>query len=133
MVLNKDGSLMKLTGYQVIVFPILENHHFYLASFDMEKLAISIIDNMHASESFIEFSDNSDFFKKTTPYKVKDVFIKYLRSVRHPKCLEFEPVIPKRLEIEWATIGNSVDCGVFAMRHMETWFGETDLKWDSGF
>ncbi|KAJ0489482.1 putative papain-like cysteine peptidase superfamily [Helianthus annuus] len=133
MVLNKDGSLMKLTGYRVIVFPILENHHFYLASFDMEKLAISIIDNMHASESFIEFSDNSDFFKKTTPYKVKDVFIKYLRYVRHPKCLEFEPVIPKRLEIEWATVGNSVDCGVFAMRHMETWFGETNLKWDSGF
>ncbi|MFS7936498.1 putative papain-like cysteine peptidase superfamily [Helianthus anomalus] len=133
MVLNKDASLMKLTGYRVIVFPILENHHFYLASFDMEKVAISIIDNMHANESYIEFSDDSDFFNKTAPYKVKDVFIKYLKSVHHPKCLEFEPVKPKRLEIEWATIGNSIDNGVFAMRHMETWFGETDLKWDSGF
>ncbi|MFS7979541.1 hypothetical protein Hanom_Chr10g00928911 [Helianthus anomalus] len=38
-----------------------------------------------------------------------------------------------RLEIEWAIVGNTVDCGVFAMRHMETWFRETDLKWDSGF
>ncbi|KAJ0680985.1 putative Ulp1 protease family catalytic domain, papain-like cysteine peptidase superfamily [Helianthus annuus] len=133
MVLNKDASLLKLTGYTVIVFPILENHHFYLVSFDMEKLAISVIDNMHVSESFIKFSDNTDFLKKTTPFKVVNVFIKYLRSVRHPKCLEFEPVIPKRLEIEWETVGNSVDCGVFAMSHMETWFGETDLKWDSGF
>ncbi|KAF5801959.1 putative papain-like cysteine peptidase superfamily [Helianthus annuus] len=70
MVLNKDASLLKLTGYTVIVFPILENHHFYLVSFDMEKLAISVIDNMHASESFIEFSDNNDFLKKTTPFKM---------------------------------------------------------------
>ncbi|MFS7969185.1 hypothetical protein Hanom_Chr09g00806181 [Helianthus anomalus] len=96
-------------------------------------LAISVIDKMHASESFIEFSDNPDFLKKTIPFKVKDVFVKYLRSVHHPKCLEFELVIPKRLEIEWATVGNSVDCGVFAMRRMETSFAETILKWDSGF
>ncbi|KAF5821475.1 hypothetical protein HanRHA438_Chr01g0014871 [Helianthus annuus] len=38
-----------------------------------------------------------------------------------------------RLEIEWATIGNIVDYGVFAMRHMETWFGVTHEKWYSGF
>ncbi|MFS7912147.1 putative Ulp1 protease family catalytic domain, papain-like cysteine peptidase superfamily [Helianthus anomalus] len=128
MVLNKDASLLKLTDYTVIVFPILENNHFYLISFDMEKLAISVIDNMHTSESFIEFSDNPGFLKKTTPLKVVNVFMKYLRSVHHPKCLGFEPVISKRLEIEWATVGNSVDCGVFAMRHMEIWFGESDLK-----
>ncbi|MFS7973004.1 putative papain-like cysteine peptidase superfamily [Helianthus anomalus] len=75
----------------------------------MEKMAMSVIDDM-------------DIF-----------FTKYLKLVKHPKCLEFEGVVPKRLEIEWATKGNSVDCGVFAMRHMETWFGEINLKWDSGF
>ncbi|MFS7969182.1 putative papain-like cysteine peptidase superfamily [Helianthus anomalus] len=128
--LNKDASLLKLTDYTVIVFPILENNHFYLISFDMEKLAISVIDKMHASESFIEFSDNPDFLKKTTPFK-RDVFVKFLRSVHHPKCLEFEPVIPKSLEIEWATVGNSVDCGVFAKRRMETWFAETVFKLDN--
>ncbi|MFS7905132.1 putative papain-like cysteine peptidase superfamily [Helianthus anomalus] len=53
VLLNKDASLLKLTGYIVIVFPILENHHFYLVSFDMEKVAISVIDNMHASESIL--------------------------------------------------------------------------------
>ncbi|XP_022041951.1 uncharacterized protein LOC110944601 [Helianthus annuus] len=53
MVLNKDASFLKLTGYTIIVFPILENHHFYLVSFDMEKVAISVIDNMRASESIL--------------------------------------------------------------------------------
>ncbi|MFS8026599.1 putative Ulp1 protease family catalytic domain, papain-like cysteine peptidase superfamily [Helianthus anomalus] len=133
MALDKDQSRMDLAGYTVIVFPILENGHFYLVSFDMEKLAISVIDNMHPSDSLIQFIDADAFLRKTTPFKVKDVFVKYLRSIRHPKSLEFDRVIPRRVEIEWATIGNSVDCGVFAMRHMETWFGETGEKWDSGF
>ncbi|MFS7956844.1 hypothetical protein Hanom_Chr07g00659381 [Helianthus anomalus] len=38
-----------------------------------------------------------------------------------------------RLEFEWKTVNNTVDCGVFVMRHMETWFGVTTDKWDSGF
>ncbi|MFS8026978.1 putative papain-like cysteine peptidase superfamily [Helianthus anomalus] len=80
MVLNKDASLLKLTDYTVIVFPILENNHFYLISFDMEKLAISVIDNMHASESFIEFSDNPDFLKKTTPFKVVSMDLSCYRT-----------------------------------------------------
>ncbi|MFS7932226.1 hypothetical protein Hanom_Chr04g00365381 [Helianthus anomalus] len=29
--------------------------------------------------------NNDDFFSKTTPYKVKDVFTKYMKLVNHPK------------------------------------------------
>ncbi|MFS8026011.1 hypothetical protein Hanom_Chr16g01481941 [Helianthus anomalus] len=54
-------------------------------------------------------------------------------SVDHPNGQEFASVMSHRLKIEWATVGNSVDCGVFAMRHMETWFGVTKEKWDSDF
>ncbi|KAJ0780734.1 putative papain-like cysteine peptidase superfamily [Helianthus annuus] len=99
----------------------------------MENVAITIIDNMDVSESPIEFVNDSDLFKKMTPRKVEDIFSKYLKSVNHPKCGQFEGIILERLEIEWATVGNNVDCGVFAMRHMETWCGETELKWDSEF
>ncbi|MFS7957478.1 hypothetical protein Hanom_Chr07g00666821 [Helianthus anomalus] len=69
------------------------------------KNVVTVIDNMDVSESDIEFVNDSDFFKKKKSYKV----------------------------IEWATVGNTVDCGVFAMRHMKTWFNETELNLDSGF
>ncbi|MFS7995539.1 hypothetical protein Hanom_Chr12g01119081 [Helianthus anomalus] len=88
-------------------------------------------DNMDVSKSHIEFVNDSVFFKKMKPYKVKDIFSKYLKSVNYPKCGECEEVIPKRLDVEWATVGNTADCGMFAMRHVETWFGETTLKWDT--
>ncbi|MFS8015852.1 putative papain-like cysteine peptidase superfamily [Helianthus anomalus] len=29
--------------------------------------------------------------------------------------------------------GNYEDCGVYAMRHMETWMGIIDGHWDAGF
>ncbi|MFS7906636.1 hypothetical protein Hanom_Chr01g00061561 [Helianthus anomalus] len=46
----------------------------------------------------------------------------YLKAIDHPKGHEFEEAMPYRLAIEWATAGVYLDCGLFAMRHMETWF-----------
>ncbi|KAM0044605.1 hypothetical protein Hdeb2414_s0010g00355231 [Helianthus debilis subsp. tardiflorus] len=62
--------LMSLEDYYVIVFPVVEHNHFYLVSFDMENIAITVIDNMNVHESPIELVDDVDYFKKTTPSKV---------------------------------------------------------------
>ncbi|KAJ0921926.1 hypothetical protein HanPSC8_Chr05g0197451 [Helianthus annuus] len=53
--------------------------------------------------------------------------------VNHPKSAEIETAEMVRLDFAWKTVNNTVDCGVFVMRHMETWFGLTSDKWDSGF
>ncbi|MFS7903366.1 hypothetical protein Hanom_Chr01g00023211 [Helianthus anomalus] len=63
----------------------------------------------------------------------KDVVVKYLKHVRHPRCNGIAARQPVRLEISWATIGNYEDCGIYAMRHMETWMGITEDRWDVGF
>ncbi|MFS7926871.1 hypothetical protein Hanom_Chr04g00302231 [Helianthus anomalus] len=83
-------------------------------------------------QSPLHLINNDNFFKKTTPYKVKDIFCKYLKIVNHPKSAEIEIADVVRLEFEWKTVNNIVDCRVFVMRrHMETWFGVTTDKWDS--
>ncbi|MFS7909142.1 putative papain-like cysteine peptidase superfamily [Helianthus anomalus] len=51
LVVEKKESLMSLSEYCVICFLILEHNHFYLVSFDMERNAITVIDNMDARES----------------------------------------------------------------------------------
>ncbi|MFS7962877.1 hypothetical protein Hanom_Chr08g00731671 [Helianthus anomalus] len=53
--------------------------------------------------------------------------------VNHPKSAEIETAEMARLDFEWKTVNNTVDYRVFVMRHMETWFGLTADKWDSGF
>ncbi|KAM0038853.1 hypothetical protein Hdeb2414_s0013g00420501 [Helianthus debilis subsp. tardiflorus] len=99
----------------------------------MENIAITVSNNMDVKESPIQLINEDNFFKKTTPYKVKYIFCKYLKLVNHPKCTEIDNALPHRLDFEWETVNNTVDCGVFVMRHMETWFGITVEKWDSGF
>lgn len=35
--------------------------------------------------------------------------------------------------MKWQTKENGIDCGVFAMRHMETYFGGGTRSWDARF
>ncbi|MFS8021643.1 putative papain-like cysteine peptidase superfamily [Helianthus anomalus] len=84
-------------------------------------------------ESPIHLINDDDFFNKTTRYKVKDVFTKYMKLVNHPNYRQIENAVPQTLDFEWKMVGNTVDCGVFVVPHMETWFRVTVDKWDSGF
>jgi len=49
-----------------------------------------------------------------------------------PKLHErLQKLKPTKLDLQWGTTNNFVDCGIFAMRHMETYFGKTK-KWECG-
>nr|KAJ0211254.1 hypothetical protein LSAT_V11C400213610 [Lactuca sativa] len=39
---------------------------------------------------------------------------------------------PQRLEMPWRTVRHKVDCGVFAMRHIETYMGQPISNWKPG-
>ncbi|MFS7912046.1 hypothetical protein Hanom_Chr02g00125261 [Helianthus anomalus] len=62
-------------------------------------MAITVIDNMHPSESLVKVLNNNDFFLKSTLMEVKDVVVKYLKRVGHPRCYEIEAIQPIHLEI----------------------------------
>ena len=38
----------------------------------------------------------------------------------------------ERLEMSWRDMSNKIDCGIFLMRHMETYFGNGLVGWDCG-
>ncbi|MFS7955069.1 hypothetical protein Hanom_Chr07g00638231 [Helianthus anomalus] len=38
---------------------------------------------------------------------------------------EIENALPHRLDFEWKTDNNTMDCGVVVIRYMEMWFGIT--------
>ncbi|MFS8010761.1 hypothetical protein Hanom_Chr14g01300831 [Helianthus anomalus] len=46
---------------------------------------------------------------------------------------EIGNALPHRLDFEWKTDNNTMNCGVVVIRHMETWFGITIEKWDNDF
>lgn len=62
------------------------------------------------------------------------MFVRYFKEINHPRAnaISKESIKPQRLEMSWRTVKNKVDCGVFAMRHMETYMGQPLSKWKPG-
>jgi hypothetical protein len=53
----------------------------------------------------------------------KDMFVKYLEHVKHPRTNDIIKAKIQKVKISWATGTNAVDCAVFLMRHMERYMG----------
>ncbi|KAL8251715.1 hypothetical protein R6Q59_035408 [Mikania micrantha] len=66
------------------------------------------------------------------PATMKDVFANYLLNKDHPNALKIYNLTPTLLDLPWKTTKNGVDCGVFSMRHMETYMGGGLKKWKTG-
>ncbi|KAL8226475.1 hypothetical protein R6Q57_016307 [Mikania cordata] len=110
-------SMRALKSYDIVIFPILENNHFYVMAFDLKNPGIYLLDNMDKIETMVSIRDHKDYYKKDTPYKVKHMFVKYLEKFQHPKAEKISMQKVTRVDLQWATTGNIIDCGVFAMRH----------------
>ncbi|KAD4179190.1 hypothetical protein E3N88_27781 [Mikania micrantha] len=120
MAFAKDKPDMNnLKIFDMVFFPILEFNHYYLLVFELKNCAISVIDNFHESIPLVGVKDSADYYLKDSPYKVKDIFVRYLERIKHAKTDEIHAARIQKVQIPWATKTNAVDCGVFLMRHME--------------
>ncbi|MFS7928514.1 hypothetical protein Hanom_Chr04g00321681 [Helianthus anomalus] len=63
----------------------------------------------------------------------RDALSVYLENVVHPAGKKINQIEPVRLEMPWHTKHNVIDCGIFLMRHMETYKGVTGKAWECGF
>jgi hypothetical protein len=52
-----------------------------------------------------------------------------LISIEHPSGESIKNAQVVRLAMDWRTLKNHVDCGVFLMRHMETYKGDDVIAW----
>lgn len=120
----------KIENADLVFFPVLAYEHLYMVSFNIKKPAFHVIDNIRRGKSAA---------KEYGP-KLKLLcrhFVTYLKE----KKLELIANELKNVEVyymlmSWQTLSNYKDCGIFFMRHMETYKGDpknwiTDLKHES--
>ncbi|KAL9681085.1 hypothetical protein QQ045_012866 [Rhodiola kirilowii] len=75
---------------------------------------------------------------KRSPYSgpitflITDNFLAYLKQVKHKKSYMFADVKPKRIDLSWQTEFFFTDCGIFTMRHTETYKGGATTNWKCG-
>ncbi|KAI3732472.1 hypothetical protein L1987_63677 [Smallanthus sonchifolius] len=63
----------------------------------------------------------------------EEAFESFITELSHPKTDEMDDTMVKRFEMNLRTTKNSKDCGIFIMRHMESYMGEEEKVWQCGF
>ncbi|XP_035840200.1 uncharacterized protein LOC110909597 [Helianthus annuus] len=101
--------------------------HFYVLCFNLKSGKIDLIDNSAAKQEFKERY-------KGLPDTLRRVLVLYLQNALKPTPAieELATSVIERKEMDWRTKNNGVDCGVFTMRHMETYKGD-QKPWVTGF
>nr|GME21348.1 uncharacterized protein LOC109189836 [Ipomoea batatas] len=103
-----------------LFFPILEKEHYYLLCADFETGRLEIIYNSASTESaankYGDTIDNEYFKREGEPFKAG-------------QCMN---LATKRMQMKWRDHMNKIDCGVYLMRHMESYCGEGVNRWVCG-
>nr|GMD28326.1 zinc finger BED domain-containing protein RICESLEEPER 2-like [Ipomoea batatas] len=109
----------------LMFFPIIRLEHYFLLYFDFRHFRLEIIDNSSSTrlkkdkygECLVDMQDMlQEFCTKSHPG----------RSVL---CAGLEP---KSMQMSWREFNNKIDCGVYLMRHMETFTGQVVSRLDCG-
>ncbi|XP_019166741.1 PREDICTED: uncharacterized protein LOC109162486 [Ipomoea nil] len=102
------------------LFPIVASNHYYLLSVSPIMEMFDIIDNSSApvkkQNKYGYVLDNLMLIEQKSAYKGEKV--KKLKS--------------KIMKMPWRDAHNKKDCGIFLMRHLETFRGQTTEEWDCG-
>nr|GEX19875.1 peptidase C48, SUMO/sentrin/Ubl1 [Tanacetum cinerariifolium] len=102
----------------IVFFLIYASDHFYVVVFNIKKpKTMVILDNSDSGYGYAsKYKEACDPLKK--------LFSRYLKEQYHSSheaVAKMRPFIPK---LKWRTSNNHVDCGVFAMIHMENYVGD---------
>ncbi|KAJ0823748.1 putative nodulin homeobox protein [Helianthus annuus] len=112
-------------GFQMVFVPILARDHYYLLLFNLSTTQILIIDNMEGDAGLERYHGNVE--------KMISTFCRYLSQIQPGVAEKLRTTEPVRLKFPWQTLYNVIDCGIFLMRHMETYNGTSVKEWTCGF
>ncbi|KAM0050759.1 putative Ulp1 protease family catalytic domain, papain-like cysteine peptidase superfamily [Helianthus debilis subsp. tardiflorus] len=112
-------------GFKMVFIPILTGDHYFLLFFNLSTTQILIIDNIEGDAGLERYKENVE--------KMISTFCQYLSQIQPGVAKKLRTTEPVRLKFPWQTRYNGIDCGIFLMRHMETYNGTSVKEWRCGF
>ncbi|CAI9271372.1 unnamed protein product [Lactuca saligna] len=109
----------------LVFFPIVDDGKYYLLIFDLKSSLYYIVDHVKRTGTL-------ERKYGMIPNLVKKLFCNYLTSQHHPmaKTLTFKAA--RVMNISWLVEKAGTECGIYLMRHMETYMGEYEGRWECG-
>ncbi|XP_065874631.1 uncharacterized protein [Euphorbia lathyris] len=123
----REAKVDSLQNYYLVFFPVVYAAHFCLFVINHFTGKIDVIDNKALDKGVKVHSKYKGFAKAL----VKAYYLYMKRE--SPNCLNDISVYASRhLKLKWKDSTNNDDCGVFLLKHMESYFGQDEAKWDIG-
>nr|GMD74897.1 uncharacterized protein LOC109175178 [Ipomoea batatas] len=116
----------KWQNIQHFLFPIIASGHYYMIHFDPLCERFDAIDNSSSvSKTEDKYGD--------VPKRLQAFLFKFLSGLKSSyKANKIQKLKVKRMKMAWRDNRNKIDCGVFLMRHMETFRGQLPELWNCG-
>ncbi|KAL4557141.1 hypothetical protein LXL04_035313 [Taraxacum kok-saghyz] len=119
----KMWKIKSLKKVNLVYFPIFHYDHYYIYVFDLNTNTVHLFDNRK------DFP--ADGYNKS-PKRMIDFFSRFLAEKKHPSAEVISKKQVKCAKMKWQTVYNDIDCGIFAMRHLEYYTGGVISKFDCG-
>ncbi|KVI11261.1 Peptidase C48, SUMO/Sentrin/Ubl1, partial [Cynara cardunculus var. scolymus] len=125
---KNNWEVVQMRNVDLVFFPLLDKGHYYLVVFNLKNPSVVVIDNIYQ-----EVPDDDQLLQMYDFITdiLQRLMIRHLNAVGHPVGRELDEIGQERLRMDWQTQNNFDDCGVFPMRHMETYMGDV-RTWKTG-
>nr|GMD45731.1 uncharacterized protein LOC109158392 [Ipomoea batatas] len=118
---------LDITDADLIFFPVLRHGHYFLICINIKASKVEIIDNK-ALVCGVTMKDKYGDCTTLLDTTLKE----YLALGSSALFWKVDELTEEVVDINWKESENYIDCGLFVMRHKETYNG-TLQKWNSGF
>ncbi|KAM0065964.1 putative Ulp1 protease family catalytic domain, papain-like cysteine peptidase superfamily [Helianthus debilis subsp. tardiflorus] len=116
---------MDIRNLQMVFVMVHYNKHYILVFFNLAQYQILVIDNIKGDVPInIRYSGYVE--------KVINAFCSYVKNHSPAIAKKLRSTTPVSLKFPWQTMYNGVDCGIFVMRHTETFKGTSVREWNCG-
>ncbi|XP_031094290.1 uncharacterized protein LOC115998750 [Ipomoea triloba] len=108
------------------LFPIIQDGHYYVMSVNFNQYKFDIIDcDSKQVPNDKKYHD--------APVDLLDMLSEYVESKRQwARAIHARNLRPKRMQMSWRDATPNADSAIFAMRHMESFTGQTARTWQCG-
>nr|GMD93493.1 uncharacterized protein LOC109158392 [Ipomoea batatas] len=118
---------LDINDVDLIFFPVLRHGHYFLICINAKASKLEIIDN----KSLVRGVTMKDKYGDCTTLLVT-ALKEYLALGSSALFWKVDELTEEVVDMSWKESENYIDCGLFVMRHMETYKG-TLKKWNPGF
>ncbi|KAL3630389.1 hypothetical protein CASFOL_023373 [Castilleja foliolosa] len=110
------------------IFPVYQAEHLYIICVNIKGGRVDVVDNSPAMQNL----PMRHKYGTVTPM-LGNYMVKFLLSIGlKTKAKKLCGSRVYRVDMPWHDDANKIDCAIYAMRHMDRYFGQPHKEWDCG-